>query len=238
MNIWNGLRYKAYIDWNRQANKVQIADGPNTFNLGFDARYYYPIFQNFIWAGRAAGDFSWGNQKLIYYLGGVDGWLLLGNNIKSNGTDRYFNTNNPPANDQEYAFESLAVNMRGFIQNIANGNNALVINSEFRLPVFSTLLKRTINNAFLRNFQLVQFTDFGTAWNGGYNKIQRPNVTYGNNGVLVKLKAGGVGPFAGGYGFGVRSTLLGYFLKLDAGWPMSGFFKGKPILYFAMGFDF
>ena len=63
MNIWNGLRYKIYFDYNTQINKVAAADGPNTFNLGFDARYYYSIFQNFIWAGRAAGDFSWGNQK-------------------------------------------------------------------------------------------------------------------------------------------------------------------------------
>jgi hypothetical protein len=55
---------------------------------------------------------------------------------------------------------------------------------------------------------------------------------------LVQQKAGGVGPFAGGYGFGVRSTLLGYFMKLDAGWPMSGFFRGKPVWYFALGFDF
>jgi hypothetical protein len=245
MNIWNGLRYKAYFDWNYQINKVVSSDGPQTFNLGFDARYYYPIFQNFIWAGRAAGDFSWGNQKMIYYLGGEDGWLMLGSNTKKDGTDRYFNTNNPPATDQDYAFQSLAVNMRGFIQNIANGNNALVFNSEFRLPVFSTLLKRTINNAFLRNFQLVQFTDFGTAWNGGYNKLSRPTISYNNatspttpGDVTVRIKAGGVGPFAGGYGFGARSTLLGYFIKFDAGWPMSGFFRGKPVLYFAMGLDF
>ncbi len=240
MNIWNGLRYKAYIDWNRQVNKIAFADGPNTFNLGFDARYYYPIYRNFIWAGRVAGDFSWGNQKMIYYLGGVDGWLMLGNNTKKNGADRYFNTNNPPANDQEYAFQSLTVNMRGFIQNVANGNNAVVINSEFRLPVFTTLFSNPINNAFIRNFQIIQFVDFGTAWNGGYNKIQRPSVNYINDDgtVRIKIKAGGVGPFAGGYGFGARSTLLGYFVKFDAGWPMSGFFKGKPILYFALGLDF
>jgi hypothetical protein len=244
MNIWNGLRYKAFLDWNYQVNKVLYADGPQTFNLGFDARYYYPIFQNFIWAGRAAGDFSWGNQKMIYYLGGADGWLMFGQNKKydpNSGAlvkERYFNTNTPVASDQDYAFQSLAVNMRGFLQNAANGNNALVFNSEFRLPVFSTLLKRPINNAFLRNFQLVQFIDLGTAWNGGYNKIQRPNVIYGTAPIQVNVKAGGVGPFAGGYGFGARSTLLGYFLKLDAGWPMNGFFKGKPIMYFAMGLDF
>ena len=242
MNIWNGLRYKIYFDYNTQINKVASADGPNTFNLGFDARYYYPIFQNFIWAGRAAGDFSWGNQKILYYLGGVDSWMFFGSNIKPDGSDRYFITSNQPATDQSYAFQSLAVNMRGYKQNIANGNNAVVINSEFRFPVLTTLLKRTINNAFLRNFQVIQFTDFGTAWNGQYNKLSRPSLSYGglnqNNPVLVSVKAGGIGPFAGGYGFGARSTLLGYFLKLDAAWTMNGFFKGKPQLYFAMGLDF
>ncbi len=238
MNIWNGLRYKIFADWNRQVNKVKFADGPNTFNLGFDARYYYPIYRNFIWAGRAAGDFSWGNQKFIYYLGGTDGWLMFGQNKKSNGEDRYFNTANPPANDQEYAFQSLAVNMRGFIQNVANGNNAVVINSEFRLPVMSTFFDKVVNNAFIRNFQVVQFVDLGTAWNGGYNSIKRPEVNYGGYPVTVKVKAGGVGPFAGGYGFGARSTLLGYFLKFDAGWPMSGFFKGKPVMYLSLGLDF
>jgi hypothetical protein len=52
------------------------------------------------------------------------------------------------------------------------------------------------------------------------------------------LKAGGIGPFVGGYGFGVRSTLLGYFLRLDAGWEMRGIFRGKPLMHFAMGVDF
>ncbi len=247
MNIWNGMRYKAYIDWNRQVSKLGSVDGPNTYNVGFDARYYYPIFRNFIWAGRVAGDFSFGNQKLIYYLGGVDGWLMLGSNTKSNGADRYFNTRNQPAGDQNYAYQSLTVNMRGFIQNVANGNNAVVINSEFRLPVFTTLFDKPINNALIRNFQLIQFFDLGTAWNGGYNKLQRPTTNYTlpanpttTNPVIttIKIKAGGIGPFAGGYGFGARSTLLGYFVKFDAGWPMSGFFKGKPILYVALGLDF
>src|SRR5690606_21727307 len=77
LNIWNGLRYKFYVGWQRQVSGVKFADGPNTFNVGFDARYYYPIYRNFIWAGRAAGDFSFGNQKFIYYLGGADGWLMF-----------------------------------------------------------------------------------------------------------------------------------------------------------------
>ena len=104
-----------------------------------------------------------------------------------------------------------------------------------------------MNNAFLQNFQLTQFIDLGTAWNGGYETIKRPNSSFntsqGGNPpipgtVTVNVKAGGVGPFAGGYGFGARSMLLGYFVKFDAGWPMSGFFKGKPVTYISLGLDF
>ena len=228
-NIWVGLRYKVYLDASVPSFKTLAnGNGKATWNLGFDGRYYHKIYRNFIWAGRAAGDFSWGGQKIVYYLGGVDGWI-----------SPQFNKNQPAA-DQSYAFQSLTVNMRGYNQNVANGNNAVVINSEFRFPVFSTLINRPINNAFLRNFQLVQFLDLGSAWNGSYNGIKRPGevITSPSTPVLVRLDAGGLGPFAGGYGFGVRSTLLGYFMKLDAGWPMKGVFVGKPVWYFALGFDF
>lgn len=233
-NIWNGLRYKIYVDANLPAMATGGGAGNVTFNFGTDIRRYIKIYRNFIWAGRAAADFSWGNKKLIYYLGGVDGWI-----------GPKFN-NNPPAPDQSYAFQTLALNMRGYNQNVANGNNAVVLNSEFRLPIFATLINRPINNAFLRNFQLVQFIDLGTAWNGKFNGIKRPGEYYqqldpsgiptGN--VAVRIDAGGLGPFAGGYGFGVRSTLLGYFMKLDAAWPMKGVFVGKPVMYFSLGFDF
>ena len=230
-NIWNGLRYKLYVDYTGRINKTKgsTADNPYTINVGGDGRYYLPIYRNCIWAIRGAFDVSWGPQKFIYYLGGVDNWLFP-----------KFNEANRPDPDADYAFQSLALNLRGFNQNVANGNNAAVLNSEIRLPLFTTLLNKPINNAFIRNFQLVQFFDLGTAWNGAYDKIQRPSVLYSEPGnpVVVKIKAGGIGPFAGGYGFGVRSTVLGYFLRLDTGWEMNGFFKGKPLWYFAMGLDF
>ncbi len=245
MNIWNGLRYKVYFDLNARISKTSIngttgsgGDHPTTMNVGFDARHYLPIYRNIIWAVRAAADISWGNQKVIYYLGGVDNWLMFGSNFKEDGSIRYFNPANRPDPDADYAYQSLAVNMRGFKQNVANGNNAVVINSEVRAPVFTSFFNKPINNAFLRNFQLVQFIDLGTAWNGKYDKIERPSVVYGGPPVSVKVRAGGIGPFAGGYGFGARSTLLGYFLRVDAAWEMNGLFRGKPMWYFAMGLDF
>lgn len=235
-NIWDGLRYKVYMDGMTQVSKPDplntspdVKKGKFSFNFGFDGRYYKPIYRSFIYALRVAGDFSWGNQKMIYYLGGMDGWI-----------GPKYNTY-PLPQGSDYAYQSLAVNMRGHKQNVGNGNNALVINSEFRLPLFQTLLDRPINNAFLRNFQVTQFIDLGTAWNGSYGKIERPYILYNNPidpVVGIRIRPGGIGPFVGGYGFGVRSTLLGYFLKLDAGWEMDGIFKGKPLLHFSFGLDF
>lgn len=241
LNIWNGLRWKIYWDYSAQIGKNQknvSGDFPYTMNFGFDARHYLPIYRNIIWAVRGAGDFSWGKQKFIYYLGGVDNWLLFVQNQRKDGSYRYFDPTNRPAPDAEYSYESLALNLRGFKQNVANGNNALVFNSEVRIPVFSSFINRPINNAFLRNLQIVQFFDLGTAWNGAYNKLERPFVAYTANPVTVRVKAGGLGPFAGGYGFGARSTLLGYFLRLDAAWQMNSFFKGKPQYHLALGLDF
>ncbi|MBO9573925.1 MAG: hypothetical protein J7497_17185, partial [Chitinophagaceae bacterium] len=230
-NILNGLRYKIYSDFSTQVNPPSdtlVKPGKFNYNLGADVRIYKPIYRNFIWAGRAAADFSWGSQKVLYYLGGMDGWMF---------PKYYLNSPDP---DQTYAYQSLALNMRGFNQNVANGNNNIVLNSEFRFPVFATLLNKPINNAFLRNFMIIQFVDLGTAWNGSYDKLERPYTGYPDQtgDVEVRIKAGGIGPFVGGYGFGVRSTLLGYFLRLDIGWQMNGFFSGKPLAQFAMGVDF
>jgi hypothetical protein len=231
-NIWKGTRYKIYSDIFTQISGENAADGKLLFNVGFDARHYTQIHRNAIWAVRAAGDYSWGPQKVIYYLGGVDNWF-----------SPKFNSANQPDPTVNYTYQSLAVNLRGFPQNVSNGPNNIVINSEVRVPVFSTFFNKPINNAFLRNFQLVQFFDLGAAWAGNPLDIERPSVIYTdgsdpNNPISVRIKAGGIGPLAGGYGFGARSTLLGYFLRVDAAWEMNGFFRGKPMWYFAMGFDF
>jgi hypothetical protein len=226
-NINIGTKWKVYLDVMLPAAEQKIIPGQNMFNFGFELRKYIPIYRNCIWATRFAADFSWGERKIVYYVGGAADDLIP-----------KFNNNNAPASDQSYSFQALAVNLRGYNQNVANGNNAFVINSEIRLPIFSTLINTPTENTFLSNLQLVQFLDLGTAWNGAYNGIKRPTNIYTQEPITVKVDAGGLGPFAGGYGFGIRSMLLGYFVKFDVGWPMKGFFVGKPVTYLSLGFDF
>lgn len=232
-NIWNGTRYKVYAEIFPQLNAVNQT-GQFTFNYGFDARHYVKIYKNFIWATRIAGDFSLGTQKIIYYLGGVDDWLFP---KYDNSTPINYNAN--------YAFQTLSENLRGYDQNVKNGNNSLLMNTELRLPVFATFIDQPINSNFIRNFEITSFIDVGTAWNQTLTTKDDSYLYYGQNPpgeptapVVVEVKNGILGPFVGGYGFGARTTIAGYFIRLDAGWPMTGFFSGSPILYLALGVDF
>ncbi|WP_298715889.1 hypothetical protein [Chitinophaga sp.] len=235
INIYKGTRFKIYGDLIAQVSSSDAffdqksVKGKFTYNMGIDARHYVEIHRNFIWATRIAADLSWGSRKLIYFLGGVDNWMVK--------PDIYYNR--APNENENYAYQTLAVNMRGYKQNIRNGNNVLLMNTELRLPVFTTFIDKPINSAFLRNFQLTTFMDIGTAWN---EKLKFKGANYTEyvtaEGVVIRIKEGFLGPFVGGYGFGARTTLLGYFVRFDAGWPMTGFFRGKPQLTFGLGVDF
>lgn len=235
INIFKGTRYKIYADLMSQISgnrtalfNENVPKGKFTYNMGVDFRHYVEIKRNFIWATRFAADLSWGTRKLIYFLGGVDNWMFTPS----------IHTNTPMNNDT-YAYQTLAVNLRGYKQNIKNGNNVMLMNTELRLPVFTTFIDKPINSAFLRNFQLTSFVDIGTAWNQKLSFKDANYTTYtSQDGITVRIKEGFLGPFVGGYGFGARTTLLGYFARFDAGWPMTGFFRGKPMLYFALGVDF
>ena len=231
-NIWKGLRWKAYIEMFPQLNKPEGVKKRNfTFNAGVDARYYLPIYKNFIWATRFAADFSWGNRKVLYYLGGVDNWL-----------SPKYNNYTPIDYSANYAYQTLGVNLRGYDQNIKNGNNLMLLNTELRLPVFATFIEQPINSDLIRNFQITSFVDMGTAWHGGFsdlNNNSQPSYVNSSGNVIVQVKKNNLGPFVGGYGFGARTTIAGYFLRVDAAWPMNnGFFYGKPQWYFALGVDF
>src|SRR5262249_45515645 len=67
-NIYDGLRYKVYIDVQRQLNSKNTY----LFASGADIRYYMKINRNFIWATRLNGATSWGDQKVVYFLGGTE----------------------------------------------------------------------------------------------------------------------------------------------------------------------
>ncbi|MFH0893879.1 MAG: hypothetical protein V2A54_05540 [Bacteroidota bacterium] len=225
VNLYYGTRYKIFAEWYRQVNKEKT----NLYVIGFDYRHYQKIHKTFIWANRLAGSTSWGDEKLIYYMGGVDNWLAP-----------KFNTDITVPMDQNFAYQTLATNMRGFTQNIRNGNTFVLANSELRFPVFRYLMNKPLKSDFLTNFQVVGFGDIGTAW-VGKNPYDEDNPLYTQiivNGPMVITLKNVEDPIVGGYGFGLRSRVLGYFLRFDVAWGVQDRVIQKAVKYFSLSLDF
>jgi hypothetical protein len=229
-NIMFGTRFKLFAEY---FNRLDVLDN-NMKVIGMDFRHYTRIHRNLIWANRLAASTSFGPQKLVYYLGSVDNWLNL------SSTTPTFNRSNRVADDQNYAFQALAANMRGFNQNVRNGNSFAVINSEVRWPVFSYLLNRPIKSDFISNFQLIAFGDIGSAWTGRtpYSEDNSFNTQVIVSGpITVQLKKQQE-PIVGGYGWGMRSKLFGYFVRADWAWGVDDGFIQPRIFYLSISTDF
>jgi len=227
LNLYNGIRLKLFAEGFRQVDKSKTFLGV----AGFDIRHYQKIHRQIIWANRIAASTSFGDLKLIYYLGSQDNSIVPVDN---------FNFNINIDTSQNYAFQTLATPMRGFVQNIRNGNSFAVFNSEIRIPLFQYLFRRPIRSDLIRNFQVALFGDIGTAWTGldPYSKDNSLNtqIIQGNPITIVLRKQ--IEPVVGGYGIGLRSRILGYFLKTD--WA-KGYEDGrwnKTIFYLTLGLDF
>ncbi len=225
LNLYNGTRFKMWAEYWRLIKEEQH----DLVTLGFDFRNYKKIHRDFIWANRIAGSKSLGKDRLIYYLGGVDNWL-----------NPQFNQSINIVKPEQYQFQTLATNMRGFQQNIRNGNNFIVINSELRLPIFKYLMNAPIRSDFIQNFQIIGFGDLGMAWYGSnpYSdaNVLNKNVYPGNPVTLTIYNQ--KEPIVGGYGFGLRSRLLGYFIRVDFAWGVDDKKVQKGMTYISLNTDF
>ena len=201
--------------------------------IGFDARHYERVLRHSVLAVRAAGATSFGEQKTLYILGGVDNQLLA----------TFNNDVTIPSGD--YAFQTLAANMRGFQRNIRNGTSNVLINSELRVPIFKYLSQKPLTSNFLKNFQVVGFMDVGTAWHGN-NPFNRNNplntviLPRDNNPLTPVILTANYfkDPIVISYGVGARMLLFGYMLRADYGWGVETRVIQKPKLHIALGTDF
>lgn len=242
LNLLNGTRAKSYIDLRKQFNGII---NTNQFELGFkntnfvgivgvDIRHYQKIHRQVILATRFAGAHSFGNAKILYYLGGPENWLVIDQNKK-------FEQTNPVDQTESYGFQALATNMRGFKQNVRNGTSYFVLNTELRVPVFTYLLNTQIGSELIKNFQLIAFADLGSAWMGISpfdERSQYTIITNNNNPAISTTTKYFRNPIVGSYGWGARTKLLGYFVRMDVGWGIDTGVRNKALWQFSLGMDF
>jgi hypothetical protein len=225
INLLQGLRYKIFAEYYQLVQNQSV----NMIVFGFDFRNYTRIHRSFIWANRFAGSTSFGKNKLLYYMGGVDNWLMP-----------QFNNEYQIDYTQNYAFQTLATSMRGFKQNARSGNTFALLSSELRFPVFRYFLNKPLRSEFLNNFQVVGFTDIGSAWQG-INPLAEENLYYTRTipseplNITVKVQKD---PLIAGYGFGLRSTLFGYFLRADWAWGIEDQAVQPRVFYLSLSLDF
>ncbi|MCB0819575.1 MAG: PD40 domain-containing protein [Bacteroidetes bacterium] len=202
LNMFTGTRLKVTLEHIRrvtpEATSVNVA--------GFDFRQYGRITREMIWAFRAAGATSFGPSKLLFYLGGVDNWFIP-----------KFDNSLPPDPDQGYLLQTLGTNMRGFYQNIRNGSSFAVMNAEVRWNFLKFLMKYPVKSDFFNSMQFVAFADVGTAFTGTSpysenNTFNQQTIESGPIKIILKNQRE---PVVAGFGAGLRTRILGYFVRVD-----------------------
>ena len=236
INIKHGTRYKFFLEAINRFD-LQLKDGFDfkhslgfTSLLGADVRHYVPIGRDAVWASRFSAVTSMGSDKILFYLGGTDNWVFPS-----------FNLETPLDVTENFAFKTLAPNLRGFKYNIRNGSSYAIMNTEVRFPVFKMISRKRIKSSFFRNFQVIGFVDAGTAWYGlnpFSNNTPLNTLTLSNPPTVVVNVNFFRDPLVVGYGLGARTTLLGYFIRFDYGWGIETRVRQEPKLYFSIGTDF
>jgi hypothetical protein len=235
VNQLHGFRLKAGVE------KYSLINGSvSGFNKIFvDARNYQDLFRDIVWATRISYGKYGGKFPRQFVLGGMDNWFFQKYENNSQFDPYYLGdkTENP-----YLLFNDFTTNMRGFGYNKMNGNSHFLFNSELRIPIIRALYSGPINSSFYRNLQLNLFYEIGSAWNGKYPFNQDNSINthvFGNSatpysGTVTNYQ----NPFISSYGFGFRSILFGYYLKLDFAWGVQNFVRLKPKAYLTLGYDF
>ncbi len=229
LNLYEGSKIKLFAEHYRI-----VTEAETDFSVvGIDARNGLKIHRKLIWFNRLSASSSFGSRKLVHYLGAVERWARFNGNSS-------FNFQTPIAQDAGYYFQTIVPPLRGFLQNARNGNNFALINSELRWPVVQYFAKNPIKSEFFNHFQIIGFSDIGTAWNGvspfsEENAFNTQTITNGNIEVILKNQ---VHPIAASVGWGLRTKVFGYFVKFDRAWGIENGDFLNPINYLSIELDF
>lgn len=235
INSLQGFRLKSSYLY--QGNISGTAPGFTKFII--DARNYQPIFKDMVFATRFSYGSFGGGLPRVFVMGGVDNWLLQQYEDNSQFDPFFFGNNET---NPYFLYSDFSTNLRGFGYNKINGRRHLLLNAELRIPIVKMLYAAPVSSTFFRNLQLNLFYETGSAWNGSSpfskdNSINTRNVG-GPPLPFSAVVTNYQNPFLSSYGFGVRSMMFGYYMKVDLGWGVKNFIVQRPKLQVSLGYDF
>ncbi len=219
-------------------NHVHTSDQSKNFsNLRFDFRHYQKVHKEITWANRILYGKQMGPARKDYMLGGMDNWLFARSDAQGDQDPLAFQNE---TDNSDLFFNEFVTNLRGLDFNEAFGSDALVLNSELRIPLFQYLTNGPIKSNFLRNFQVISFFDIGSVWTGRPPFRDGRPITrrFDENAPFVAEIVKFQNPWLGGYGWGLRTVLFGYYIKFDVATPYIDGNTRSRRFYFTLGLDF
>ncbi|WP_201986200.1 PD40 domain-containing protein [Hymenobacter rubidus] len=229
VNMVSGTRLKASL-----LSLKNVNDGGLSFSkFVIDLRHYQKISRSIVWANRASYGQFLGRRDQYFRIGGMDDWLNAGYQNGGRST--------PFAPDQTF-YQDFVTNLRGFDYSARTGPRYVLFNSELRIPIVQYFAHRPIYSGFFRNLQLTGFVDTGTAYSGtnpfgtdnSSNTEIKPSLGSYFSATVINFR----NPFLIGYGTGIRTTLLGFYGKMDVAWGQEDYVTHGPKFYFTLGYDF
>ncbi|MBX2967459.1 MAG: PD40 domain-containing protein [Cyclobacteriaceae bacterium] len=236
LNMMEGTRGKLRINHYQGINNAD-----NSFSqVTLDIRHYQKIYRGMVLAVRGFGGSFFGRSPKQYLLGGMDNWAFNKTSYRGRDSEGNENILGTRAQNQDILFVEFATNLRGFQYATLFGQNVLLMNAEFRVPVAKTLSSSPISSNFFRNMQLIAFYDIGTSWSGPppFNSGTSVRIDRITNGPFEIDIKNFLNPWLYSYGAGMRTVIFGYYMKFDLAWPVQNFEVGKPQFLFTLGFDF
>lgn len=230
-NMIQGTRMKATIGHNES-----LSNRSRSFsNFSLDLRHYQKIHRSLVLATRVFYGSFFGNYEHSYMLGGMDNWLFKSDPEATSP----WKPEESRENNNTY-FMQYVTSLRGYDYNTLHGTNSMLINFELRLPIVRYFYNGPIGSNFLANLQFIGFYDIGSAWTGPspFSPDNRISViTVGDDSFEAEIQTF-KSPWLMSYGAGMRTVLLGYFMKMDLAWPIEDNTVGSPKFYFTLGHDF
>jgi len=232
-NMVEGTRAKIYYEFNPSFSHIN--EGFDKLML--DIRHYQSLHKEITFAARfSAGAFG-GRSPKRFMLGGVDNNLSQQASLGGNPPlDVSFEQGNP-----DVLFHEFATNLRGFNFNSQNGKYFMLFNAELRVPIIKYLLQNSISSNFFKNLQFIAFGDLGSAWNNTapWNRQNDVNTQLIDTPPFTIIVNNFKSPYLASYGWGFRTTFLGYYLKADIAWKVEDFVvTPRPVWVISMGYDF
>ncbi|SET84446.1 PD40 domain-containing protein [Hymenobacter actinosclerus] len=238
INMLQGTRMKAGI------NQLHDLSGRNTgfTKLTVDLRHYQKLHRQLIWANRASfGQYIGDKATPFFRLGGMDNWLNY-----DYADQRYITEDGKPAveasqlDPSQMFNQQFVTNLRGYNFSKRVGRKYVLFNTELRLPIVQYFSRRPIESGFFRNLQLTAFGDMGTTYSGSnpFSVNNSNNTRTKDQGGFSATVINFTNPLLYGYGAGLRTTMLGFYVKGDVAWGREQYTTNGPKLYVTLGYDF